>query len=252
MPRSRRYLRRRPRRVPRRRRGSNLRGSKSKVYKYKVNLLPTYLVNTPSQVAGVLAVVTDQTTLAPISTTTQTAPDATASGISGHYSFGQAFQFSLEDLQQYSKFTTQYDHWKLNSVTCKIHYTNNGNVTTEALSPTCWAAIDYDDAALPANQWTVVGRQGIRRFEFNDRSRTSYTITFKPKCSGLVANTTGVQPPAMLTRGWLDCNQPGIVHHGLKLWWENVCMTGSGGENNSCIQYEFVYNLSFKQPINVF
>lgn len=233
-------------------RSSNLKGSREKVYNFKVNLLPEYLRSTPGT-PGVLTLATDQPTPAPITSTTQGAPDAAASGFSGYYSFGQAIPFALVDLQRYSQnFTTQYDKYRINSVTCKVTFLqNSASNNTESLNPTCYAYVDTDDSALPANQQTVVGRQGVKRWNFSDRSKTSYQITLKPKAMAMVQSQSGTPFPGKPLAGWFDCNVPTVNHNCLKLWWENVPLTGVDNVN-TCIQYEFVYNLSFKSPINAY
>lgn len=256
----RRAPRRARRRAPMRRKGArrvarktNMLGSISKVYNYKVNLLPEYLTNHGPTPAGALALVTDQPTPAPLTTLTQGTPDAAASGFPGYYSFGQTVPVALADLQRYSQnFTTQYDQYRINSVTLKITYLqNSANSNTEAINPTCYAYVDYDDSAIPANAQGVIGRQGVRRFNFNDRSKTSYSVTWKPRAMAMVQSTSGTPFPAKPLTGWLDCNQPTVNHNGLKLWWENVPLAGLDNTLTG-IQYEFVYNISCKGPINAY
>lgn len=250
MPRRPRRVSRKPRRKAPRRKTGNLRQTTGQIHKFKVNLLPEYLTNHGPAAAGTITLVTDQPTPAPITSTTQTSPDAAASGLPGYYSFGQGLGFALIDLQRYSQnFTTNYDQYRINSITCKITYLASSY--NQGVDPTVYAYVDYDDNAIPANQQAVVGRQGVKRFTFNDRSRTSMSITFKPKAMVLAANTTASQPPAMPVRGWLDCNQPGINHNGLKIWWENLPLLGQDNLFTG-IQYEFVYNVSMKMPINTY
>lgn len=250
---------RRPNRRPRRRnaRKSNFRGSSTKVYNFKANLLPEYLVSTTGSAPGTLAVVTDQATPAPITNVTQGSPDAAGSGIPYHYSFGQGLVFSLADLQRDNQFfTTAFDQYRINSVTCKITYTSSmAGATSSSVNPTLYMYVDRDDGNIPTSIAGVLGKQGLRRFEFNDRSKTSTSITFKPKVLTSLFDGSATTTYAGVARsGWLDCAHPAIQHYGLKMWWENVPLVGTAVEPNpnSVLQFEFIYNISVRAPLNLY
>lgn len=232
-------------------------GRKS-VYSYKIALLPQYVVHDTTTAAGVLILVTDQTNPAPLNvgtgshSNTQGTPDAAGCGVANYYSYGQAVAIRLDDLQQYVALSSQYDYFRINSVTCTVTYKANATAVG-GLNPTIYAYIDQDDKVIPTSQASVIGKQGVKKWEFNDMSKTSYSITFKPKfknVTGLVGGTVATTKP---TTGWLDCAIPQVEHFGLKLWTENLYLPGAeAGAPPSVFQFDWKYNISFKSPINIY
>lgn len=261
-PRFRRRARKMARRKPRRH-VSGL-GRKS-ISNYAVNLLPVWLQSTTGTPTGTVNIVSDQTNLAPIHpsgggvSSVISVPDAAGSGLVDYWSWGMALPFALSDLQQQT-LPSIFDYFRINSVTCKVTYLANfASVTGTGVLPTIYTYIDNDDAVVPDAAYKVIGRQGVQKHDFT-ATKTSFTITFKPKfkaVTGLVGGTVQISKP---TTGWLDCAQSHVQHYGLKFWFENFPLIGSGAVPADPpvfappmgIQFDFKYNLSFKAPINMY
>jgi len=170
-------------------------------------------------------------------------------GFVGYYDFGFESTFSLVDLTNIASFTNLYDQYKILGIRVDITYLQNSSETGNThLLPTLNIVTDQDDNVMPTSGTQLLGKQGARKFTFGSKGRTKFSMYFKPGVRGVVslANNSPVTASIPQSKPWLDCIQNTIPHYAIKGWVENAEFTAN---NFWALQFDFTYDIAFKQPL---
>lgn len=155
-----------------------------------------------------------------------------------------AYQFRLMDLPNYTEYTALYDQYRINKIVLKLipKYTEStvqaGATTNNAIMQQVHSAIDYDDLSYPT------GISQLCEFQTHKMTRGNqvHTRVLVPQCQINVGNLGAAAPKA---KQWLDCDQPGLSHRGVKVFIPNPTPA------NTTVYYdvEMTYYVSFKAVI---
>jgi len=146
-----------------------------------------------------------------------------------------AFQYSLP-VSNASEFQALFDYYCIKSVKMQIFYTHNisGVTSTTTALPMLLIANDFDDIAESMSTNSMNERVGCRTVQFENTGIGGITHYVKPKPSTVVVQTnvdTGVLSSAnagvVFGTQWLDVAQSNIVHHGIKIVYDNQGRTTS-------------------------
>jgi len=132
--------------------------------------------------------------------------------------YSQVYSFRLDDLVQYTEFTTLFDQYKIEKV--KLTYfpryseTNAPTVVTNAALFTTntllWNAVSDDGTTLLSTQANALQRMNAKMRIANK----PFTVWVKkPKYQIEVATTLAIAS-ARPSTGFLDCDNYGVVHWG--------------------------------------
>lgn len=162
----------------------------------------------------------------------------------------------LNDILSAPSFAGQYDAYRINSVTLNVEYLNNMASTNGAgLMPTMYMYWDQDDAAVPSTLGSILGKMGVRRFQFGDKAKLNYTIKYKPTVAtaGLQTPTptslTSITTNQVQKSPWLNCLFPTVKHYGIKIVICDIFAPGTASAN--AFRFNFKYNVSFRAPLNL-
>lgn len=165
---------------------------------------------------------------------------------------GVAHAFKLNDLPNYTEFTTLFDAYRFKGVKLEFvpiynsHEINEGPASAldDRLGmPIMTFARDYDDANAPASEDTLLQYATNRRLQLSTR-KSIYIAS--PRCANLVFKD-GITPVGYSeakSNQWIDSANPDVLHYGLKYYLPT--------ENLSKIVYIRVYAtyyLEFKRVI---
>lgn len=127
---------------------------------------------------------------------------------------GSGWQFSLDQVPDYSEFADLYDAFIIDRV--DLHFVLVSNNLGKY--PVLVASRDYDDAGTPPSEDSVLTRQGAEILPFT-ANRREHTITVYPRCV-MTAFRTGITS----AYGWskpgqlLDIAVPDVPFYGIKTW----------------------------------
>lgn len=129
---------------------------------------------------------------------------------------GKSYQFSLNQLPNFSEFTALYDTYKLAAVKFKMvpRLTDAGVSTTANSHNTSpvHSAIDYDDANTTNDPLVLMQYQNYKM----TRGLSLHQRYLKPKMAELVY-VTGVSSGYGQGRRWINCSNPDVPHYAVKL-----------------------------------
>lgn len=191
---------------------------------------------------------------APLSVGTSiSAPVASACGFNNYYDFGLGMRFRLKDCANHAAFTGIYDQYKINSITVKVTYlSTQAQIGGVSILPTMYYVGDFDDIQAPTSIADVQGKQGSKALRV---SNARNTLTFNIQPHTLVNVEGGEEAANSYTKveraGWLDCNDPTIYHYAGKWWFTNMYLP-QGSNTNTALQWEYVFNVSFRGAQNLF
>lgn len=127
-----------------------------------------------------------------------------------------AFNFQLAFIDQSSTYTALFDQYKIEHVelTFSPMFRANSlsNVTTAAIVPLIYVALDYDDGSTPSSLTTLREYQNL----VVRSDEKSFSVTLNPHIAmsaynGAFAGYANVVAP------WLDCSTTNIQHYGVKV-----------------------------------
>lgn len=149
----------------------------------------------------------------------------------------QAFNFSLNDLPNYTEFTNLYDQYKINCV--KIMFTpqmtvNNSLSTANnpAANVRFFSAIDYNDSTAPAS---IDELREYHTCKCTPILRIHKRIIYKPKI--LDSSSYSLSP-------WIATSSPSTNYFGLKI---GIEPTSSTIDQTMAYSVECRYYMTFKQ-----
>jgi hypothetical protein len=161
---------------------------------------------------------------------------------------------ALRDCQQYLSYTSLFDAYKFDEISCTLTWLPNvaATSTTTMVAPTFWFYPDQDDATPPPTVGTIMGKQGLKCFQPGSSNR-SVTYKFKPKMSYIASTPplgTGMGPVCMPAT-WIDCVNPDLFHYGSKIFLQD--MSGPDATLNpnmqNAVRIQWSYRISFRSPI---
>lgn len=138
---------------------------------------------------------------------------------------GSGWSFSMNQIPDFSEFTTLYDAYTIDKVTMKFVLFNN----TAEKYPTLLLAPDYDDAASPAAEADLLTMEGCKVLPFTPTKR-EHTITVHPRVAQTLFRT-GVTS----SYGWgksgqiVDIATTDTPHYGVRHWLVNYNTTDTPG-----------------------
>lgn len=223
-----------------------------RIYPYKVTLQPQYITDAQDPYTWAMRG-------APRPQPTATAGTATPSLLyfTNYGDFGNAWQFTLFDLTNSAALAGLYDNWRLKRVTCEIKCLQNNSPIGQTVMPTAYMLCDRDDSNLPLGQVSLTGRSGVQKYDFGDKSRTSFTLDIKPRLATFIvsgAETSAGGYAQQSDDAWLDCASEATLpplYYGAKLWINNMSLPGVAA-GYSALQLTWTYHLEFKAPLNLF
>lgn len=188
---------------------------------------------------------------------------ASSTGFLNTFDIGIATAFRLSDLYHYLQYSTVFDAYRINSVTCICEYLANTVYAQDATGissgslPTLYYYPDFDDYVVPTNLDTVVSKQGVKMVQFGRKGQTMFKFKVKPRTNTLMAgsqnstaptaNGTNINRPGQ----WLNCQTPDVPHFSMKWYMTDVHLppSGAGAGNNQAWRWTFKYNISFRAPL---
>ena len=178
---------------------------------------------------------------------------ACASTLQG-YDFVAAATFALSDIASYADFVTMYDAYKINKVTVELEYLSNVSFTGNALGggsqylPTFWMYWDQDDGVVPTTLRSILGKQGVRRWQPN-ASRTSTKFSFRPLNNAATQAQQGASTIAAAIvpnkSNWLNAIAHDVPHNAFKV----ACTEWPAGALGAGLRLNYTYHVSFRAPL---
>lgn len=165
---------------------------------------------------------------------------STSADANNLFQFGGAFQAQLDQTQQYTDFVTMFDRYKISGVKVKFIPLTTQSTVNSAV-PMIAYAIDLDDASVPSSYAELNQKYNVHK----KRLDKPCSIYIKPRVASSIYNglTSGyaIGPKSV----YIDCNDHGVPHYGLKFWLRDVSL-GSAASVNTVIRMETTYYLSLK------
>lgn len=178
---------------------------------------------------------------------------ACASGLSG-YDFQAACTFALSDVASFANFTSLYDAYRITKVDIDMEYLSNvsfsgATVVSNSFLPTFWYYWDPDDEVVPPNLRSILGKQGVKRWQPN-ATKTTKRFSFRPRnnISGQAAATSGSGTTSALIPNksmWIDSVNPNVPHYAFKLAGTEF----PGGTLAAAVRMNYTYHISFRGPL---
>ena len=224
-----------------------------KVYRYITHPQDQYIVGQQSSIPGSIAIKGGNITNPPLVIANTSAIVASKTGFTNYYDFGASIPFQLNNLENYLKFTTLYDNYRLERINIKVEYlSNSAQVQSTGMMPIVYAVVDRDDVGVPPNLPYIQGRQGFKTWDFGNKGKQTYIISIKPKVAANVfSNNGGTLIGFQQSQGmpWQDCVYPANQYYGLKMWFTNVALPGTTTVD-TCFRFSYTYVLAFKGALN--
>lgn len=175
---------------------------------------------------------------------------ASTNSLPGFWDLAMATNFKLSDVTNYAAYTAMFDAYKITKVSLSLEYLNNvSGVNTTGLMPSVYAYWDQDDATVPVSALVAQQKQGIRRFQFGNGSKTCYKTSHRPLIETAVGVAGGGVAIAGISKSqWLDCLTPTIAHNALKLFMTDLYLPGTSAVTQA-IRLNWTYTVKFRSPI---
>lgn len=139
--------------------------------------------------------------------------------------FGGAFTFTGGGMTGASDKMAIFDQYKIKAVEVMLAYNTDspgGNNSSQSWQyPTVYYCVDTDDAIVPSNLATLLGRGDTKVAQLVPGKPLKVLVT--PKTSVPVYDAAGVLSTsyALGTNQWIDCVNPTAAYYGLKFWVRN-------------------------------
>lgn len=138
----------------------------------------------------------------------------------------------------YTDYSNLFDEYRIDEVVFDMKYNANSypQSTTVAApgAPIIYMAIDYDDATLPTTN-TLLQYASCKPIQFGNSSGTNNgTQWYKhvPAVNLATATISGTQIATIKKHQWINTDQPGVQHFGVKGWYDNPYWgVGTAGAN---------------------
>lgn len=157
------------------------------------------------------------------------------------FQFGGAFQAQLDQVQAYTDFVSMFDKYKISGVKVRFIPLVNSSNPGQCV-PMIAYAIDTDDASTPASYAELNQKYNVHK----KRLDRPCSIYIKPRVAASVYN--GLSSGYAIGKPmYIDCNNVGVPHYGLKFWLRDVTL-GATTSVNTVVRIETTYYLSMKDP----
>ena len=168
----------------------------------------------------------------------------------------QQTTFQLSDIPQAQTFMELFDMYKINGVSQKITWIQNGNGLGSANGVNCQVIVvkDYDgQSGATASSWNELLERSnakIRNLQFGT-TRNSVKTYITPKIANTIWNGTlasGYSSPK--GKQWIDCGSPSVPHYSLITGinpYQGNNPPDPAVQGTFTFQIETTYYLSFKQ-----
>lgn len=253
MPPKRRAVRRPKLRKPRRRapRKNPVTRGMLKVYRYKFKLDPQILVSSLT-LPGVMEFAPAPSGQVPF-VTTQKAILPSQTGLPYYYDIYLSAANALTDIRNIAPFTALYDMFKIEKVHLQVQIlANSAAVNGQGLLPTIYYWIDRDDAVTPTTFTSLLGKQGVRKWQ-PTATDTTLTISYTPAqlvgVPNAYPNTSVFTAAAVPAKPmWLNNTQGNVPGFGIKL---AMCDTLMQGTNLAltAVRLNWTYDIAFRSPL---
>lgn len=174
----------------------------------------------PRALRGALRQVHHFTRWCDLTTHTVTVP-----AISADVFLGKAYHFQLDQLPDYSDFTTLYDAYTITGVKLVWNFAGNTAPIYDTyfanMPPECLFAIDYDDADAPTSDvagWKSLQQMRSRFITIGNKATCRYKMFVRPRILGMAyetAVTTAYVP--LKARTYIDMSNVDVPHYGVKM-----------------------------------
>lgn len=147
-----------------------------------------------------------------------------------------ATAFALNLCPNYTEFTTLFDMYKICAV--KVSYmprANSAEVGTNQGLVKFFTVVDYDDSNNPTSINELLQYESLK----TTNTTKDHNRYLKPKLAKALYQSA-VSTAYGATRGWIDCENPGVPHYGLKYALQTL-PTG-----NQSYDVKVTYYLAFK------
>ena len=233
-------------------RKSGLIASKAQMKHYNYNFrLSPQAITSSQTVVGSVGVNANSSVLPIANAASNFAVYSGSLGIAQVADWAAACSHRISDINNITNFTSMYDSYRLNSVTVTLEYlSNSAGVNSGSLLPTFYMYWDADDATIPPNLRTILGKVGSKRWQPTS-SRLTKKFTFKPQQSVAIEGDAAGVPTVAVTPGksqWTDCTSPRVPHYAFKLYCQDWLATGEAAAVN-CVRIHYTYNVSFRSPL---
>lgn len=124
---------------------------------------------------------------------------------------GGALIGQLNQVPGYTEFTSLFDQYKIMAMKIRLSpRADSAEIGTNQGLIKVFTAIDYDGGTAPTNIAGILQNESLKVSKAN-RDHVRY---FRPRYN---VNTTAVAGTGYKsTRGWLDCDNASVAHHGLQ------------------------------------
>lgn len=175
---------------------------------------------------------------------------ASTNGLPNFWDVSMATNFKLADITNVAAYTAMFDAYKIRKVSLSLEYLNNSSaVNSTGLMPSVYSYWDQDDATVPVSALVAQQKQGVRRFQFGNNSKTCYRTSGKPMIETAVGVAGGGVAIAGIGKSqFLDCLTPTIAHNALKLFMTDLYLPGSAAVTQA-IRLNWTYVVTFRSPI---
>jgi len=221
-----------------------------KSYTFSFKLRPQFLAASNTTVGVIQLNLGTGSGDAPITNATSNlVVNTPTSNINGFSDVALGCPIQLQDIASYVAYTSLFDAYKINSVSCRIEYLNNSSsVSSGGLMPTIMMYWDQDDAVPPVSLQAIQGKQGAKLF-MPASNRTSATLKFRPLTRNGVNTAAAVSGAVVPNKSqWINCTSPNVPHYGFKAWISDFYAPGTAAVINA-FRLHWTYNVSFRSPI---
>lgn len=254
---------RRPRRYRKKRTGIRLgpgRALQLKTYNFNFHLPPQYLTGLTGTPNPIFAI--NPASSLPLLTNGQyIVSSPSTSGLSTYNDWMVATPHMLNDCQNNAAFGQIFEQYKINSVTCTIECVSANVAQQNAIGgvPTLYFFSDYDDCLVSNNITQFAGRPGVQIRQFS-ADRTKFTFKYAPMVGQTVQSgtlgstviTSQVNAGTPHKSQWLSTLNPGVTHFSTKFAITDVSQGSGGNAYVPLFRVIWKYNISFRQPKNVY
>lgn len=171
-------------------------------------------------------------------------------GLKAMYGYRGGSLFWIPGVAGFSEWQALFDYYMIKSVKMQIFYSktvaeNSTTVTTGM--PVLLICNDFDDVAENMTLDTMNQRVGVRHVQFAADQPNGICHYIKPKPSTVVAQTaddgtiTSINAGVPFGTTWLDCASSNIVHHGVKIFYDNQGLTTSVNLGNLTFIFDVEY-----------
>lgn len=151
-------------------------------------------------------------------------------------------QFRLDELEQYTEFTSLFDSYKI--VSCKVKVQSTFFSSTQTATPVPFIDYiqDHDDNTMPSLS-LMRQKMGVKTKYFG--SRSNITMGVRPKCATQVYDglTTAYAVPGPAGT-WLNASHPSVPHYAIKGIVRNVFLPAT--VNTSPLTWDISYGVALK------